>query len=211
MKIVKKIIVYCVGLLIMAFGVSFSIKSNLGVSPVNSIPYVLSIVTEINQGTLIIAVFGVFILIQIILLRKQFKIINITQIIMSTLFGYFVNFTNKLCQFQAPNNYILRLVLLIISIVLIAIGVTLYIAADLIPMPAEGVMLAIVQLTEIPFNKIKVTFDTSVVIIAGVFSLIFFNTLVGVREGTLISALLVGRTMNITNKLIEKQLEFLIK
>lgn len=46
----KRIIIYCIGLFIMAIGVTFSVKSNLGVSPVNAIPYVVSLISGLDQG-----------------------------------------------------------------------------------------------------------------------------------------------------------------
>lgn len=81
MRILKKVIIYCLGLFFLAVGVTFSIKSRLGISPVNSIPYIISLITGIEQGHVIIVIFSIFILIQIILLRRNFKARNLLQII----------------------------------------------------------------------------------------------------------------------------------
>ena len=61
MRILRKVVIYCLGLLFLAVGVTFSIKSRLGISPVNSIPYIVSLITGIEQGHVIIAVFSIFI------------------------------------------------------------------------------------------------------------------------------------------------------
>lgn len=191
----------------MAFGVTFSIKSNLGVSPINSIPYVLSLITELEQGVLTTIVFCIFILMQIIILKRDFKIINLLQIVFASMFGSFVTFSNSIFTFAEPTNYFIRLILLIISMVLVAVGLLLYLAADIVPMPAEGTMMAIQSKINLEFSKIKIIFDTTVVIIAAIISLIFFRELVGVREGTLIAAIGIGKILGIlrgryNNKLV---------
>ncbi|WP_051196153.1 DUF6198 family protein [Clostridium cadaveris] len=128
-KKIKQASSYCLGLLLLAFGVTFSIKSNLGVSPINSIPYVLSLITGLDQGVLTTSVFCIFILMQIIILRKDFKPINLLQIVFSSLFGYFVTFSNSIWTFEAPNSYIFRLGLLVISMCFVALGLMFYLAA----------------------------------------------------------------------------------
>lgn len=197
---VKKILSYCLGLLLLAFGVTFSIKSNLGVSPINSIPYVLSLITKVDQGLLTTLVFSTFILMQIVILRRDFKIINLVQIIFASAFGSFVTFSNNIWTFQAPSNYVIRLILLGISMVFVAVGLLFYLAADIVPMPAEGVMIAIQSKTNKEFAKIKVIFDTTVVIIATILSLVLLGGLVGIREGTLIAAIGIGKILGILKK-----------
>lgn len=196
----KKIFSYCLGMLLLAFGVTFSIKSNLGVSPVNSIPYVLSLIIEIDQGLLTTIVFSIFILMQIVILRKDFKIINLIQIIFSSAFGIFVTLSNNIWTFQVPTNYIVRLILLVISMVFVALGLLFYLVADIVPMPAEGLMLAIESKTKKDFAKIKVVFDTSVVIIASILSMILLGNLIGVREGTLIAAIGIGKILGVLKR-----------
>lgn len=198
---------YCLGLLLLAFGVTFSIKSNLGVSPINSIPYVLSLITGLDQGVLTTSVFCIFILMQIVILRKDFKPINFLQIVFSSLFGYFVTFSNSIWTFEAPNSYLFRLGLLAISMCFVALGLMFYLAADIVPMPAEGTMIAIQLKTGIEFSKIKVMFDTTMVIIAGILSLIYFHELQGVREGTLIAAIGIGKILGILRKRYQKTVE----
>jgi uncharacterized membrane protein YczE len=204
MKLAVKIPKYCLGLFFLAVGVTFSIKSNLGISPVNSIGYVLSLVLGINQGKVITGVFILYVLLQV-LLRKSFKPAYLLQIVFSTVFGYFVSFSNSILSFPSASNYPLQLVYLAISIVLVAVGVTLYLGADLMPMPAEGVMLAITDLTGISFHKVKMMFDTSVVIVSVIISLLFLGRIAGVREGTLLSAVLIGKLVGVFNSILAKK------
>lgn len=207
MKITRRILVYCLGLLLLAIGVTFSIKSNLGVSPVNSLPYVLSLIVGIEIGKMSIIVNIVLILVQVLLLRKKFKLRNLTQILFSFAFGFFLTFSNWIFRFISVQNYFMRLGLLSISIGIIAMGVILYLKAELVPMPAEGCMIAIRVLFDKEFYKIKMAVDSSFVLLASVLSLIAFHELIGVREGTILAAIFIGKIIGIFEKRFSKQLK----
>lgn len=203
-KIIMRIVVYIIGLFVLALGVVFSINSGLGVSPVNSLPYVISKITGRDLGVIVIIVFSFFILVQIVILRKEFKWINLTQLIFSTIFGYFTDFAKMLIgDFTIP-TYFGKLLMLAISIFLVALGVSLYMEAKLVNMPMEGMVAAINQkiLTNHSFADVKVIMDTSVVILGTLLSLIFLGRLEGIREGTIICALVVGKVMKPIQKKI---------
>lgn len=206
-KMVKRLFLYVLGLFLLAIGVAISVKSNLGVSPVNSIPYVLSLITGIEQGKCVTAVFISFIALQALILLKDFQIKNLLQIICSTIFGYFVTLANLLTV-GVPSciSYPVQLIYLVISMIIIAIGISLYLKADLIVMPAEGIMGALVQKFGIKFPNAKSGCDTAMVIIAGILSLIFFKELRGVREGTLIAAVFIGQIMKIWRIIADEKL-----
>jgi|SRR6056297_555896 len=193
MKTTKKIFIYCLGMFLIAVGVSLSIKSQLGISPVNAIPYVISLFTGIEQGIIIIIFYLVLILIQVLLLRKDYNPLNVLQILFSTMFGYFVTLTNWIFQFESPEIYIFKIILLFISMIFISIGVILYLKANIIPMPPEGLILALNKKTEVEFHRIKITADFVMVITAVVISLIFIKKIIGVREGTILAAFFIGK------------------
>lgn len=206
----KKVSSYCLGLLLLAFGVTFSIKSNLGVSPINAIPYVLSLITKIDQGLLTTIVFSIFILMQIVILRKDFKIINLMQIIFSSAFGSFVTFSNNIWTFQGPTNYIIRLLLLGISIIFVTLGLLFYLAADIVAMPVEGVVLAIQSKINKDFAKIKVVFDIIVVIVSSLLSIFLLGKLIGIREGTLLAAIGTGKILGILKRKYNRYIIYFI-
>lgn len=201
-KIAKKVLVYCLGLFTVALGVSFSVKSDLGVSPVNSIPYVISLFTGIEQGRCVTAIFICFIGLQFLISPKTFSVKNLLQIIGSTVFGYFVTAANRLTVgIPGCANYPMRLLYLLISMILIAIGVSLYMKPALLPLPAEGIMQALVDRFGIRFPNAKSGVDTTMVIVATVLSFLFFGKLNGVREGTIIAALGIGQLVKLWNKI----------
>ena len=206
-NLIKRSICYILGLLFLAFGVTMSIKSNLGVSPVNSIPYMISHITGFDQGILTTIIFCSFIVIQAVLLGKEFKSINLLQIVFSIVFGYFVTFSNNLFSFLiVPQNYLLHLLLLCISIILVALGLLLYLSADIVPQPAEGLFLAIHKKTKIEFSNIKIFGDSSFVIISVILSFVFLGELIGIREGTIISAIMIGKLLGILSHLYKEKL-----
>ena len=138
---------------------------------------------------------SVFILVQILIKGKDFQWINLTQLIFSTLFGFFVDGAKALLgNFTLP-TYVGQLVMLLISIGVIALGISLYLDARLVSMPSEGMTLALADKLKKPFNQVKTWTDSTLVTLAILLSLIFMGGLYGVREGTILSALLIGPTI----------------
>lgn len=202
-KFVYRVLVYALGLLFLAFSVALAANANLGISPVNSLPYVVSLITSLPVSTCVILVFCSYILLQIILLRREFRWINLFQIAFSTLFAYFVDFAKWVLGDWAIPTYAGSLVMTAISIVVISIGVALYVDVDLIPMPAEGLSLALSKKTGVSFPNMKMILDCSFVALAALLSLLFLHKLVGVREGTVLAALLVGKVVGFLQRWIK--------
>lgn len=202
---IRRVIIYILGLLFLAFGVAFSVNSNLGVSPVNSLPYVVSLITKMDMGHCVIIIFGIYILVQILLLRRNFQWINLTQMVFSTLFGYFVDFAKWVVGDFALPTYLGQLTMLAISIIMVAAGVCLYMDVKLVNMPMEGMTHAIREtlLPGLPFHDVKVIMDCVVVGIGVVLSFVFLGRLAGIREGTVICALLVGKLMKPIKKILQ--------
>ena len=211
----KRLLIYLVGLYLMAAGVVFSAASSLGVSPVGSLANVIFQIglarnapDYVNLGNCTIAVYCLYILTEAILLRKDFKPSMLLQLVVSFLFGWLVNLAYVMpgSLLPEPQTYAVKLLYLLCSIPLVACGVMLYLSPQLLPTPGEGMSLAISQKTGLSVGSSKMVFDCSLVVISAVTSLIFFRGLVGVREGTVICALLVGFVMRQLMRLFEKPL-----
>ena len=201
--VLRKAAVYAAGLLFMAFGVAFSVNSGLGVSPVNSLPYVVSLVLGVDMGSCVIGVFSFYVLVQILIYRRDFKWINLTQIVFSTLFGYFVDFAKAVVGDFALPTYPGQLIMLAVSMVFVALGVCLYMDAGLVNMPMEGMTNAIAErIVKKPFHDVKVAVDCLAVAAAILLSFVGLGGLEGIREGTLLCALLVGKMMKPMQKVL---------
>ena len=184
---------YLLGLFMMTIGIALSVKSNLGVSPVSSIPYTMTCVWGIEMGKATILFHCGLVLIQIILMRRRFHIRNLLQILVGIVFGYFTTFCNSLVSFfPTPENLGIRIVLVLCSAGLVAFGIFLYVPADIMPLAGEGTMQAVSTLTGTAFSKVKILFDSSMVAISLAVCLLMLHSLGSVGIGTIISAVLVG-------------------
>ena len=198
----KRALVYCVGLLVLAFGVVISVNSNLGVSPVSSPPYVISRILTAPLGTCVTVTYCAFILLQVLILRREFKPISLLQILFSTIFGYFVDFAELVLQGWAFGSYAGRLVMLAASILMIAVGLLIYMDAQLVPMPMEGLVACVAGKTGKTFGNVKTVIDCLVVLIGIVLCFVFLGGIQGIREGTVITAMVTGKVMGILRKRI---------
>lgn len=199
-QFVIRVLIYCLGLLSLAFGVAFSVNSNLGVSPVNSLPYVISRIVNVQMGTCVTAVFCFYILLQILILGRKFNPVNLLQIVFSTIFGYFVDFAKMvLGDFTIP-TYFGQLTMLAISIPLIAVGIALYMDAQLVPMPMEGLSSCLADKFGVSFPNMKTIVDCLVVGVGLVLCFVFLGKLDGLREGTIITAVVTGKVIALIKK-----------
>ena len=196
-----RIMLYVFGLFILAFAVSISVRSNLGVSPVSSVPFVFGKVFGIEFGNMTIIEFSAYVLIQIIILRKNFKWIQLLQVACAVIFGKFVTLTSALISGWTPGSYLEQLSMILLATVLIATGLKLYLLANLVPQAADGLVQTISRKWGFKIANVKNIFDICCITIAASVSLLVTGTVVGLREGTIIAALGVGRVLALWNKL----------
>jgi len=210
----RRVLIYLAGLLLMAMGVVFSARSGLGVSPVGSLANVLFLIARalelpawVNLGNCTTGVYCLYILTELIILRRDFELKMLLQLLASILFGQLVNLAGILLGFlPEPANYAVRMGYLLCSVPLVALGVMMYLAPNIMPTPGDGMSLAISRKSGKDLGTSKTIFDCSMVLISATVSLLFFHALVGVREGTVICALLVGLVMRQFQKLWQKDL-----
>ena len=204
MNKLKRYLLFLVGLFINALGVSLVTKASLGTSPISSIPYVLSLNFPFTLGNFTI-LFSIFLIVlQILILRKNFKLEHVLQIPVSIAFGYFIDLTLAMLFWVNPEMYPVKLIALLAGCIVLGFGVYLEVVADVVMLPGESFVRAIVQTWHTNFGTTKILFDSSMTIVAGILSVIFFGKLNGVREGTIIAALLVG----FIARFFGKQLDF---
>ena len=203
--ILKRYLLLLIGLSIMAFGVAFSIKASLGTSPISSVPYVVSLFTPLTVGTATITMHCVFILLQILILRKNYHPIQLMQLPVAFFFGYLTDFGVWAVQGITCNTYWQQWIVCLIGILLVAVGVSFEVKAGVVVLAGEGVVLAICKvLPKVKFGYMKVGFDVTLVVIACILSIVFTGRLQGVREGTVAAALLVGLIAKQLGKLLAR-------
>ncbi|MDE7200471.1 MAG: YitT family protein [Lachnospiraceae bacterium] len=192
MEKLKRYVIFVIGLFINSLGVSFVTKANLGTSPISSIPYVLSLNFPFTLGQFTILFSLLLIAIQLIILRRNFKLEHVLQIPVSVVFGYFIDVTMMLLAFIQPHNYFSSIFYLLAGCIILGFGVYMEVLADVAMLPGESFVRAVSFTWKTDFGITKIIFDISMTVIAGVLSFIFAHQLDGIREGTVIAALLVG-------------------
>ncbi|WP_163192574.1 YczE/YyaS/YitT family protein [Clostridium thermarum] len=200
MKHIVRFALYFSGLFILALGINLAIKSDLGVSPISSFPLSISIASGITLGTVTMSVYALFLLAQILILRRKFRPKNLLQLLFITVFGYFVDFAATLLTWLQPSNYFTQVLLMAIGILTVSTGVVFFVTMDIVPNAPEGLILAICTKTGASFSKIKVIFDCTSVILAAIISLVSIGNISTIREGTIISALVSGKLFAIISK-----------
>jgi len=190
------------GLVAMAFGIILTINSGLGVSPVTSLPFMVSLVTGVQLGVCIAAIFSSFILIQIAMLGKEFRYFRLLQIVVSAMFGYFVAFAGAIIGDFSMTTYAGQICMLMIGIMLLSCGLAMSVEAKFVNMPAEELVLVTAYKFRTTFHRAKILWDCAIVATSITISLVFMGKLQGVREGTVIAALLVGKLIPIMRKII---------
>jgi uncharacterized membrane protein YczE len=189
---VKRYVFLCIALFIMSLGVAFSIKADLGTTPISSVPYVVSLISPITVGVATIIMHCVFILLQIVILRRNYQLIQLMQLPVALAFGFMTDFSVWMLGGITYNSYLTQWLLCIVGIVLVAIGVSMEVTANVVTLAGEGLVLAICKVVPIKFGNMKVCFDVMLVVIAIVMGFIAKGELLGVREGTVAAALFVG-------------------
>ena len=190
-----------IGLFIMTFGVALSTKADLGTSPISCIPYVLSLDIPLTMGTWTFIMNTLFILIQFLLLKSAFQTYQLSQILVIFVFSVFTDVNMYLISYLQISGYLMQWIFCLISCVAIAFGISLLLRANLLMMAGDALVLAISYVSHAEFGRVKIFFDSTMVIIAVIFSFTLMGCLVGVREGTIAAALLIGLIIRFINRL----------
>lgn len=201
-ELIKRYIFLLAGLFVNGLGVSFITKAGLGTSPITSIPYTLSLgfTPTVGMFTLVFNIF--LIILQVILLRRNFQLQNLLQLPIIALFSFFIDLTMSLLGFMQPETYAMKVVSLIVGCLILGFGVFMEMAANVAMLPGEATVRAVSDVFSTDFGKTKIAFDSSMTIIAAILSFIMFKHLDGVREGTIVAAILVGFIARLFKKYI---------
>ncbi len=201
-ELIKRYIFLLAGLFVNGLGVSFITKAGLGTSPITSIPYTLSLGFTPTVG-MFTFVFNIFLIIlQLILLRRNFQLQNLLQLPIIALFSFFIDLTMSLLGFIQPETYVLKVISLVIGCLILGFGVFMEMVANVAMLPGEATVRAVSDVFSTDFGKTKIAFDSSMTVIAAILSFIMFKHLDGVREGTIVAAILVGFIARLFKKYI---------
>ena len=175
---------FTAGVLLNAFGVALITKAALGTSPISSLPYVLSLRFPVTLGQFTFLMNMLFILAQVLLLRKDFRPVQLLQVAVNVVFSLLP----------------MRLLALAVGCAVLGFGISVEVAPRVLMVPGEGIVQAIAVVTGRQFGNVKTAFDATLVSTALLLSLLFFHRLQGLGIGTIFSALAVGRFVDLYNR-----------
>jgi len=188
----KRYFFLLLGLFLMGLGISLITRSYLGSPPISSIPYVLCLAVPVTFGELTFLFNVLFLLAEVLILGKDFPRHHYLQVFVGLFLGVFVDIGMLISASVHPDFYAGQVLVLLLGCAVLALGIYLQVTANVIMNPGEGVVKAIAGKTGIRFGIVKIMFDTSLVCGAALISLLLFGTIERIREGTIISMLLVG-------------------
>ena len=199
----KRYILAVIGLFFAALGVAITKHGELGVSPISSVANVLSIrFPVLSIGSWLIIWNCVLIVGQILILRKKFKLIQLLQIPLSFLFGWFTDIGTWMVAPIPADMYILRLLMVVVGTAVLGLGISLTVTANVVMNSGEAFVKAVSDTIKKDFGSVKICFDILCVVSSLIISLILCSgTIVGTREGTVIAALLTGVCVKLFSRL----------
>jgi len=210
-KIVVRYLVATLGLVLVAFGVALSLKSNLGTAPVSCPPAVLNLQWgAISFGTFTWMMHLVFIALQMAMKRKLWDVHYLLQLLAAFVFGYLCDFCIWIIKDVEVTSYLMRMVFCLLTVLLTAIGIRLEVIGNAWMLAGEKVVVVFSEVTGIKFSNAKIGEDVLLVVLSAVFAWICFGNPSGngehivIREGTLILAVFTGLCMKLTDPLVDK-------
>lgn len=186
------------GVAVMAFGIDIIVKANLGNSPISATPNVLSIAfTTVSFGTFMLAWQCFLVLVQVAILHRDFRLVDLWQIPISVFFGVCIDAFMALIGEAAPASYGFSWLWLLGGMAVLAAGIVMTVVSGTVMNCGEAVVQAVVRKTGIRFGTGKVLFDLSCAALATICAFVFAGHLAGVREGTLVCAVFTGMIVNV--------------
>ena len=150
-----------IGMEFATFGISLTAVSNIGTTPISTVPYVLSKIFPLSFGTTTFILNVFFVVLQALLLRSRFSILNLLQIPAVLVFSAFIDLNMHLLQPYSPNNWWLSMAMSMFGNLVLAVGIILQVRSKTIVQPGEGIVLAFAAVFHRPFGTVKIVNDTA--------------------------------------------------
>ena len=182
------------GIAVMGLGIDIVVKADLGNSPISATPNVLSIgFTMVSFGTFMLGWQCFLVLVQIALLRREFRLVDLWQIPISVFFGVCIDAFMALLGPAAPTSYVASWLWLAGGMAVLALGIV----SGTVMNCGEAVVQAVVRKTGARFGTVKVGFDLACAALACLCAFLFVGHLAGVREGAFVCAAFTGVIVNV--------------
>ena len=198
-----------ISLYVMTLGVAVCVRSQLGSSVISTIPYVMSCAGESIEvipswtiGTYTIMMNAIFVLAQILILRRKFEWVQLFQLVIGFFFGMLIDLNMYLTEWLMSDTLWINALVQIAGCTILGIGIAMEVKCGSVTMPGEGITIAIHKVTGLEFPKAKIRVDTTLVALAVILCFLLLGSwqwqIVGV--GTLFAMGYVGMVVRFTDK-----------
>jgi uncharacterized protein len=189
---IKKSLFTAFFIVVAATGVALGLKAAVGVGAWDAFSQATSTVIGIKVGTFSMMMNLSCVLVQMVILKKDFKLLSFLQIFMAILLGFFVNIVfYDVLGGVIINSYIINMLIYLGSLLVIIMAVALIMSINFLSFPLEAACMAVASKTKLKFGTIRQLVDVFSIIGAIVIA-ISFNNPIPIREGTVIGMLLFG-------------------
>lgn len=180
------------GMLVATAGIVFITRAGLGTTPISTVPFTVGEITGLTFGEATFAVNILFVLVQWALLRSRFHYSSFFQIPIVSVFSWFIDLHMGWTAWIGDDPYVVRFLWGLLGNLFLAFGIYWQVASKTIVQPGEGMVLAFSVVLRKSFGTIKIWNDVTLVVLAVLLGFLFLGHVAGVREGTVVSAFLVG-------------------
>lgn len=197
----KDYFLFILSVMIVGTAITLITNAGVGATAITSLPFVISEIWDISFG-MMTAIFNIiWVFLQIIIQKREFPKVQFLQFFISILLGFSVDLSNMLLKNIIPTSYYAQIIMLIIGCMVMGLGIFLQLTADVVYNPAEGIVSVISEKTNYDFSTVKTLFDVLLVILSILLGLVVTGSVIGIREGTIISALIIGPFIGVYKKI----------
>ena len=207
----KRWIVFFFSLFFMGNGIAMVTNSQLGTTPISSVPYVVAKIFGVSMGTGTFLINTLMLLAQIPLLGKTFRPRQFLQLPCVLLFSIFIDLGLWITHSVIPETWPFRMGMTLLGCTIMAFGIMLEITSNTMVIPGEGFVLALAYRSKLPFGNLKVINDVSLVIAAAVLGWLCLGKIDGLREGTIVTAFLTGVIIRFFSRCFRMRIEHWFK
>ena len=187
-----RFVIFFFGLSIMSLGIATVTNAGLGTGTVSAVAFVLNHMTDFSMGFFVFLTNVFFFILQISIDHRAVWQKALRQLPICFVFGMIFDVSLWISSHVVPETYIEHLLMAFVGSVLTALGIASLVFARLAILPPEGFVLAIMNRWGGSFGTLKMSVDLFLLVSAVSLSLIAFGEILGIREGTLITAVCSG-------------------
>ena len=205
-KQLKNYGIYLIGLFVASFGLALSTKAGLGTSPVASVAYSVSLIdTHMSFGMWLNVWSLIQTAVEILLLKRKCKPLQIViQTALAFVYGYLTDFSGWLTRSLTADTYPILFLIMLLGCFVVGLGIWIQFKGGVAMLPGEAMNRAISMVTGKRYENVKIFFDVLYIILAAIICLAAFGKLEGVREGSIIAALLIGNIIKLYNRIYDR-------